>query len=190
MSRRDLTFAIGDVHGRLDLLKPLLEEIELLSGGRPYELVFLGDLIDRGPDSAGVIRRSEHSRRAIRRGFTASWATTRRCSLQQLTTGRSRRCGWRYGGINTLASFKARSPDTLPADVLNWIRALPTFLEEDLRYFVHAGVDPRLPLSRQSDSHSALDPRTFSQQGSRFRQAHRARTLARPSEVRSPPGPG
>src|SRR3954451_3942142 len=55
MSRRELTFAIGDVHGRLDLLAPLLEEVELLSGGRPHELVFLGDLIDRGPDSAGVI---------------------------------------------------------------------------------------------------------------------------------------
>jgi len=47
------TFAIGDVHGRADLLKPLLEEISKKadSSGFEYRVVFLGDIIDRGPDS-------------------------------------------------------------------------------------------------------------------------------------------
>lgn len=48
-------FAIGDVHGRSDLLKPLLNHISAMAGTEPYRVVFLGDLIDRGPDSAGVI---------------------------------------------------------------------------------------------------------------------------------------
>lgn len=53
-------YAVGDVHGRLDLLDQLLERIERDIRARPVEtaaLVFLGDLIDRGPDSAGVIER-------------------------------------------------------------------------------------------------------------------------------------
>src|SRR5215210_552236 len=50
-----LTYAIGDIHGRLDLLTILLAQIEQHRAGRDRTIVFLGDYIDRGPDSAGVI---------------------------------------------------------------------------------------------------------------------------------------
>ena len=53
-------YAVGDIHGRLDLLDDLLGRIEDDVADRPVEtavVVFLGDLIDRGPDSAGVIER-------------------------------------------------------------------------------------------------------------------------------------
>jgi serine/threonine protein phosphatase 1 len=53
-------YAVGDIHGRLDLLDQLLGQVEDDILARPVEtaaLVFLGDLIDRGPDSAGVIER-------------------------------------------------------------------------------------------------------------------------------------
>ena len=53
-------YAVGDIHGRLDLLDDLLGRISDDILARPVEtaaLVFLGDLIDRGPDSAGVIER-------------------------------------------------------------------------------------------------------------------------------------
>lgn len=53
-------YAVGDIHGRLDLLDQLLGQIRADILARPVEtaaLVFLGDLIDRGPDSAGVIER-------------------------------------------------------------------------------------------------------------------------------------
>jgi serine/threonine protein phosphatase 1 len=53
-------FAVGDIHGRLDLLNSLLDRIEAeLAATRESEkyVVFLGDLIDRGPDSAGVVER-------------------------------------------------------------------------------------------------------------------------------------
>ena len=51
-------YAIGDVHGRLDLLRILLEQVDDDSISRSCErefVIFLGDLIDRGPDSKGVI---------------------------------------------------------------------------------------------------------------------------------------
>jgi serine/threonine protein phosphatase 1 len=53
-------YAVGDIHGRLDLLDQLLDQIEEDIRARPVDtaaLVFLGDLIDRGPASAGVIER-------------------------------------------------------------------------------------------------------------------------------------
>ena len=50
-----LTYAIGDIHGRLDLLTTLLAQIEQHRAGRDRTIVFLGDYIDRGPESAGVI---------------------------------------------------------------------------------------------------------------------------------------
>ena len=50
-------YAIGDIHGRLDLLDQLLFRIDAddrARGGAQTQLIFLGDLIDRGPSSAGV----------------------------------------------------------------------------------------------------------------------------------------
>ena len=53
-------YAVGDIHGRLDLLEELLRRIEDDIAARPHRktyIVFLGDLVDRGPDSAGVVER-------------------------------------------------------------------------------------------------------------------------------------
>src|SRR5687767_6116914 len=53
-------YAVGDIHGRLDLLEVLLRRIENDIASRPSRrnfIIFLGDLIDRGPDSAAVVER-------------------------------------------------------------------------------------------------------------------------------------
>ena len=49
------TYAIGDIHGSLDKLRNLIARCEHDSRGASMRLVFLGDYIDRGPDSRGVI---------------------------------------------------------------------------------------------------------------------------------------
>lgn len=55
MNGRHLTFAVGDIHGCLGQLEILLTGIEAAApGGR---VIFLGDLVDRGPDSRGVVER-------------------------------------------------------------------------------------------------------------------------------------
>jgi serine/threonine protein phosphatase 1 len=54
-------YAIGDIHGRLDLFDALLRQIDDDNGSRPpsdVHLILLGDLVDRGPDSAGVVARA------------------------------------------------------------------------------------------------------------------------------------
>ena len=53
-------YAVGDIHGRLDLLDDLIAQIEAddrVRGGAQTQIVFLGDLVDRGPQSAGVVDR-------------------------------------------------------------------------------------------------------------------------------------
>lgn len=52
----DLTYAIGDIHGCSDALTRLLARIDDHRAGRPADIVCLGDYVDRGPDSAGVLR--------------------------------------------------------------------------------------------------------------------------------------
>lgn len=51
------SYAIGDIHGRADLMDRLLALIAQDAGATPHNLIFLGDYIDRGPDSKGVIDR-------------------------------------------------------------------------------------------------------------------------------------
>ena len=53
-------YAVGDIHGRLDLLDDLIAQIEAddrTRGTAQTQIIFLGDLVDRGPDSTGVIER-------------------------------------------------------------------------------------------------------------------------------------
>lgn len=54
-NKPDITYAIGDVHGRADLLDVLLRAISEDSSGKPYRIVFLGDIIDRGPQSKQAV---------------------------------------------------------------------------------------------------------------------------------------
>ncbi|MPR11603.1 metallophosphoesterase family protein [Microvirga tunisiensis] len=146
-----LTYAIGDIHGRLDLLMDLLSQIITHANGRSCKLVFLGDYIDRGPDSAGVL--------ALVRRFQQHWPESVIClkgnheaMLLEVVTEPAVTSWWLgNGGDTTLASFGVSHPGDLPADVLSWIAGLPTLYEDEHRYFVHAGRHPDLRLSEQDD---------------------------------------
>ncbi|RYD51553.1 MAG: serine/threonine protein phosphatase, partial [Verrucomicrobiaceae bacterium] len=50
-----LTIAIADIHGRRDLLEIMLQKIAEYVGDRPHTIITLGDYVDRGPDSKGVL---------------------------------------------------------------------------------------------------------------------------------------
>ena len=146
-----LTYAIGDIHGRLDFLMDLLSQIITHANGRSCKLVFLGDYIDRGPDSAGVL--------ALVRRFQQHWPESVIClkgnheaMLLEVVTEPAVTSWWLgNGGDNTLVSFGVSHPGDLPADVLSWIAGLPTLYEDEHRYFVHAGLHPDLSLSEQDD---------------------------------------
>src|SRR5438034_5124779 len=109
-ARGTRAYVVGDVHGRLDLLDALLAEIEGDIAARPPRkilLVFLGDLIDRGPSSAQVVERLRSYRReGIRTVFLLG--NHEEVLLRILDGDASLIASWlRFGGAQCLKSYKA-----------------------------------------------------------------------------------
>jgi serine/threonine protein phosphatase 1 len=108
-------YAVGDIHGRLDLLDALLAKIEADAAVRPARktwAIFLGDLIDRGPDSAGVVERLRKWRpEHIRPVFLAG--NHEEVFLDILRGDARYLANWlKFGGAECAASYGA-DPDML-----------------------------------------------------------------------------
>ncbi|MEJ1933663.1 metallophosphoesterase, partial [Nostoc sp. NIES-2111] len=148
-----LTAAVGDIHGRLDLLGPLLDDLQQRWGDRLQAIVFLGDLIDRGPESAGVV----HALRELEVSLPGKVHCLRGNHEQMLLScleSSDHLKEWLHlGGLETLDSFRVLKPCDIPADVIAWVRRLPTQWEDRLRCYVHAGLQPGLRLRSQKDQH-------------------------------------
>lgn len=164
-------YAIGDVHGRADLLVKLLEDLraDVERGGfegRPI-LVFLGDYIDRGFQSKDVID--------ILLGDMLSPFETyflkgnHEAAMLQFLTDPTIGPRWaEFGGIETLVSYGIRPPRTrtsrdqwqqasdelnavLPPEHLDFLNHLDLSVRIGDYVFVHAGVRPGVPLDEQSE---------------------------------------
>jgi serine/threonine protein phosphatase 1 len=147
----DLTYAIGDIHGCNNLLLALLEGIEDHAGGRPYRLVFLGDYIDRGPDSAGVIQTVRQLQQQSPETVICLRGNHEQLLVEAADDPNSVLPWLSNGGDMTLRSFRAQGMDSPPAEVIEWAEQLPTFYEDERHYYVHAGLDPSRPLNDQTD---------------------------------------
>lgn len=167
-----LGYAVGDIHGRADLLARMFDRLEeefRAIDPEPPLIVFLGDYIDRGPDSRAVIdlllsdRLGGFERRFLMGNHEASMLAF----LRDPVAGKA----WlRHGGLETLSSYDVRPLPSLGAGNDDIRRAgerlnenLPTahrrFLEALERYivvgdycFVHAGVDTAKKLEAQTDA--------------------------------------
>ncbi|KAB1072605.1 metallophosphoesterase family protein [Methylobacterium planeticum] len=138
----DLTYAIGDIHGCADLLQRLLEQIERRGAGRARCLVFLGDYVDRGPDSARVIEILRDLGEREPEAVTCLMGNHEEMMLNAYRDGLGATAWQENGGGGTLASFGIEDPEDLPHGVLDWLSALPTVHEDSRRYYVHAGFRP------------------------------------------------
>jgi serine/threonine protein phosphatase 1 len=132
-------YAIGDVHGCLDRLRALHELIADDLVGRPADeavLVHLGDYVDRGPDSAGVV------------ALLAAIATgeTEATELWLANGGADSLLSW---GVPRSAQPK-EWPSYLPKPHLVFLRDLAVHHAAGGYLFVHAGIRPGIPLERQS----------------------------------------
>ncbi|GEP00151.1 metallophosphoesterase family protein [Methylobacterium haplocladii] len=137
-----LTYAIGDIHGCADLLDALLEQIDSHAAGRARTLVFLGDYIDRGPDSARVVETLRKLQWREEEAVVCLMGNHEAMLLKTLHERGALDLWLQNGGAETLASFDADGPEDLPTDVLDWIEALPTLHEDARRWYVHAGFRP------------------------------------------------
>lgn len=143
------TYAIGDVHGCLDQLQRLVELCERDAGEGRSKLVFLGDYIDRGPDSRGVIEFLIDLQKWSPDEIICLRGNHEDMLLTALE-GEDAELKWRQNGAqSTLNSYKAKEPTELPTRHIEWIRSLPLFHDDGQRFFVHAGVHPDKRLDQQ-----------------------------------------
>lgn len=167
----DPIYAVGDIHGQRAFLDAALDRIER-DGGPDATVVFVGDLVDRGPDSPGVIDR-------LREGVAAGHPWTVLCGNHDRMFQTFLRRGhlhndniksgriWldeRLGGLATLAAYGVeglgrRSSDQIledarqrvPASHLKFLDSLPLSHQTEDCFFVHAGIRPGVPLDGQAE---------------------------------------
>ena len=146
-----LTFAIGDIHGCLDKLRSLVLRCENHADGRPMSFVFVGDYIDRGPQSCGVIDclidlKMQHGKNVV-----TLMGNHEAMALAVIDGGGPARLWLAQGGLATLKSYGIAELRELPRAHVDWLRALPLRYDDGRRFFVHAGVNPSAPLDAQND---------------------------------------
>ncbi|MDF2797527.1 MAG: serine/threonine protein phosphatase [Devosia sp.] len=162
-------YAIGDVHGHLDLLKALEGQLFAHAAGDPGEkwVVMLGDYIDRGPQSAAVL---DH----LLAPLPAGWRRICLCGNHEDAMAgamRDRKAFARwitFGGMETLMSYGIASSEVhaacddaraharliqsfIPQEHGAFLDALPSILETPNYIFVHAGLRPGVPVKDQVD---------------------------------------
>lgn len=169
------TYAIGDIHGALDKLQAAHARIaadRAATGDRRAPVVHVGDLVDRGPDSRGVI---DFLLAGLAQG--APWVVLKGNHDRMFTgflddpdghdPGLRAGLHWldpRLGGDATLASYGVRGAGermlhdlhaealrAVPAGHMAFLRGLRPHYLRDGVLFVHAGVRPGVPLARQSE---------------------------------------
>lgn len=164
-------FAIGDIHGRNDLLGRMLEIIEAdlaTSRTETARIIFLGDYVDRGLESAGVIERL--ARGTMPGGAEAVFlrGNHEQAMLDFMADPAGGSAWLRFGGVETLLSYGVHAPpggtddpghladlaaalaDSLPAAHLDFLHATRTSHAEAGWFFTHAGIRPGVALDAQA----------------------------------------
>lgn len=145
------TYAIGDVHGCLSQLQDLVQQCERDAGAERSRFIFLGDYIDRGPDSGGVVEQLITLQQARPDQIICLMGNHEDMLLAALDHPDWADRWLLNGGIRTLKSYGVTDPSHLPKGHIDWLRRLPKSFDDGLRYFVHAGLHPERPLNEQHD---------------------------------------
>ena len=150
-----LIYAVGDVHGRLDLLRQVFGRVKHHARGHPYTIIMLGDYIDRGCESRGVVEYLlQHSRQqnvlCLRGNHDEMLIQC--CRTKSHLDFKS----WmNVGGELTIESYggdpaKSSSLDCIPLAHRQWLLQRPAIYEDLAHVFVHAGIVPTIPLVDQN----------------------------------------
>lgn len=145
-------FAIGDIHGCSDKLTALMDKIEEDFDHRLDTLVFMGDYIDRGPDSFGVISCLIDLKNRFENIIFLKGNHEDMLEKYLLPSNLDKHTYIVNGGKHTLESYmKHCSPGSpaIPPEHLHFFSALSDFYETDDYIFVHAGLREHVPLEAQ-----------------------------------------
>jgi serine/threonine protein phosphatase 1 len=165
------TFAVGDIHGDLDALERVFEDLPPMEASDT--LVFLGDYIDRGPNSAEVVRlirrlesEAKHKIVALRGNHEDAWLRVIRKGWPEFVLPPGNGClaalrsfvGAPAGELGAAArpnEVKALlSGGFFPPEVVQWMRGLPHWYEDEHAIYVHAG----LPRGKEGFLHPSQAP--------------------------------
>ncbi len=144
------TYVIGDIHGCYTSLENLLE----LIGDTEDTVIFLGDYIDRGPDSKKVVSCLVQLKKKLPRVITL--LGNHESMFLRYLNGRDRQFYLGNGGISTLESYGIdplhddATLDSIPDEHLAFFDSLLLNWEDEKNIYVHAGLQPGLHLSMQS----------------------------------------
>lgn len=144
-------YVLGDLHGRLDLLEKSVQKISDLVGESDFQIITLGDYIDRGPNSRGVIEfLMAHPEIIALRGNHEDIA------VQSIACQLKPNWWMGNGGHATLRSYGQTwhvHDDLLyslvPDEHVKWMNSLPLYYETEKQVFVHAGIPSDAPLAEQ-----------------------------------------
>jgi len=148
------TFVIGDIHGRCAQLHNLLE---MLPREQPDTLVFLGDLIDRGPDAPGVVEqvvklcredpekviclRGNHEQMLLDFLDQANMTWIETATGGDRTFAQYTNAALRLRTEEDFESARGLIAEKIPADQINFLRQRPLYYENDHALYVHAGLE-------------------------------------------------
>ncbi len=161
-------YVVGDIHGRLDLYDALIaaiEEDDRLAAPADTRIVLLGDLVDRGPDSAGVIARTRQWQERVKLRVLAG--NHEEMFLSAFNKPEALRHFLKHGGRETMLSYGlstkqfatleledlfALLPQLVPEADREYVAGFETMIRAGDYVFVHAGIDPTRPLDEQKRS--------------------------------------
>jgi serine/threonine protein phosphatase 1 len=149
------TYAIGDCHGCLAQLRRLIEQCENDARQKRSRFIFLGDYIDRGQDSRGVLDLLIDLQKWSPDEIICLLGNHEDMLLAAIADEANEPRWLRNGGDQTLLSFRVASAIDVPDKYQTWLRSLPKLFDDGRRFFVHAGIHPDRPLDRQ-DEHDLL----------------------------------
>lgn len=171
-------YVIPDIHGKIDLLEKICDRILPLrtTGGVKDKIIFLGDYIDRGPNSPQVLDfiinlKKKYNEQIITIKGNHEDILLNACGLNSLiinpSTMDSSHLMWlKNGGVQTICSYldlkglktnpyfikPHRIAQIIPESHISFLKNLQSYYETDNFIFMHGGCDPSIPLEYQSET--------------------------------------
>jgi len=140
------TFIIGDIHGCLDMLRDLMDKIDW--DPEKDRLIFLGDYIDRGKDSRGVIDYIIGLKK-ISPNIQCLMGNHEELFLNYIN-GQDEGSFLYNGGVSTLNSYFYAGNRVIDSEHIDFMKSLLLMIELDDYYIVHAGMKPGVDIKEQS----------------------------------------
>ncbi len=186
VAARERIYAVGDVHGRVDLLNRILEliarDVATHNDQRTPHIVFLGDYIDRGDNSREVLDVLIAVQKDLPPGSIRFLLGNHEAAALSFLKDPTGKAEWlRFGGLQTLLSYGVAPPKSNPTGpdlvaVADGLRAamgghIDFLMSHEHMYrsgdvlFVHAGLDPHMPLEAQTEEATLWGRSDFIEEG-------------------------